>query len=201
MKVSNLSSISFQKIYVVEEAPQSQLEILRQMGSPKKSATEKLYDLLSAGGANDKVRLMRNGGMFPDSVSTADIIEINSPPLLLIDDDVNTPAQRVSKLIADTNFELSEAEKMNIDELRVNLNEREVREAEERFEIGLIPDGKGFIAREFAFLERFKQKIRATAATNYKALYAEFAQGDIVKKPIELLSQVRQSIMDIAKSL
>lgn len=170
MKVSNLSNVSFKSVYIVEEKPRNSREMLE---SSEKSATEKLYDLLSS---SKQVALMENGGLFiPGQFGNvrADAVDVHTPALLLVDDKVSQPVTQVNQLAKKILAKLDKVRDMNYSQLKKNLSKKtfnEIFDEAKREKGGIIYVYNRIIAC-------VEDKIKTRGAKEYKKLYAKLAAG------------------------
>jgi hypothetical protein len=206
MKISNVSrDIAFKSIYIVESTNSGQQDSIKGLASANvpKTETEVLFDLLNAGGRNSKTKLIRNGGAFkPEERSRciADAIELNSPPLLLVDDEVSRPGERIDEFKRSVEAKWSKISEINdVGVLKSELTPQEIAQVIREM------DAKAATGRPVIELVHFatavQQKIGTEAALRFKSLYAELAAGDIIQLPKEVIGKVRQAIMDNVKLL
>jgi len=173
MKINNASGdVAFKSIYVVKEDAKVQKAKVRVQklysGNAPITKTEELYELLSVNGTNPNVRLIRNGGLFNDNFPGVftDSIDLNSPPLLLVNDKVNQPATRAKRLVRRVNKELAETAKLTIEDLRAKLTRQEIDEITK----GVSREGQRsiFYDEQFIVREKVQQNIKKRAAEQYK---------------------------------
>lgn len=195
MKINNLSNVSFKSVYIVEGPPKASYE--SETVPTRSTFTGELFDMLSLNGSNQQIALMKKGGMFKDdgvNRCLVDAIDVNSPPLLLVDGGSDQPAKRVKSFVKRTETRLKQVDKLDIEQLKSRLAKREIERALREANEETFLDAKTTLATGLT------QKIKINAARRYKKIYEELAQQAIIIR-LEAIDEIKQAIMDTAKLL
>lgn len=177
MRINNISDVSFKGVYVVEGPPKASWEA--DASVPKQTLSGELFTQLSLAGYNKQIALMKKGGMFQNTgikENLADNIDINFPPLLLVNDNEGQPAKKVKRFVHRTMIKLKKVYKLNVKQLKSGLTTAEINEALQTAREGKAPSEKTALAKALV------EKTKINAAKRYKQLYEELAQKAVVKK-------------------